>query len=76
MVKALRRWWWRYARGYRHEICHSCGRPVEVVWHGDDVLWNELMGGPAGVLCVTCFDRACATRGIILTWEARELVRA
>lgn len=74
MVKPLRRWWWRHVRRYDSELC-SCGRPVRVVWHADDVLWAEIHGDP-GVLCVECFDRRCAARGVILTWEPRELVRA
>lgn len=72
MRKRGRRWWWRHVRGYEHEICDGCGRPVAVVWVTDDVLWDEI---GRGVLCVACFDRECAARGIILTWEARDLVR-
>lgn len=76
MWAALRAWWWRRVRGYEYEVCHSCGCPVGVVWHVDDVLWNEIVGDPGGIRCVSCFDGECAERGIILTWEPRELVRA
>lgn len=70
----LRRWWRRLLGSHAIEWCHRCGRTVDVVWQSDDLLWNEI-SGDAGVLCVPCFDRRCAARGIILTWEPRELVR-
>lgn len=74
-VARLRAWWRFVVLGYRYEVCQGCGRPVEVVWHTDDVLWQEVKGAE-DVLCVRCFDRRCASRGVILTWEPRELVRA
>lgn len=71
----LRKWWQIALRGRGREFCHSCGRTVDVVWwEPTDVLWNEISGDD-GVLCVRCFDERCAQRGVILTWEPRELVR-
>lgn len=74
-VKTLRTWWWRRVRLSNREICHRCGRPVEAVFLAEDVLWDELIGGPAGIRCIRCFDLMCAERGIIVAWDVHEVVR-
>jgi hypothetical protein len=74
-VSWLRRWWRRLLGDRTLEWCQSCGRTVAVVWLAvPDVLWNEVHGRD-DVLCVPCFDARCEERGVVLTWEARELVR-
>jgi hypothetical protein len=72
-INGWRRRWRRLLGDRTVEWCHRCGRTVELVWYADDVLWNEVSGND-GVLCARCFDRRCAARGVILTWEPRELV--
>lgn len=51
------------------EFCHECGIQQPIVWTADDVLWAEIMGGPAGVLCPSCFSRKCEQRGMFLRWR-------
>lgn len=47
---------WHYiVRGYESEVCFSCGRPVEVVWHVPDWIWEAVIDGPGGIRCPRCF---------------------
>ena len=40
------------------ERCQNCGRAYEYVWWcSDQALWNEIIGGEGGLLCIDCFDR-------------------
>ena len=39
-----------------------------VVWTATDELWQRIVGGPGGVMCVGCFDAACERRGLYLRW--------
>ncbi len=71
---AKARWlWWRWVRRYRYEVCHSCGRPVSrctpTWWHAPDSLWEEVAGGPGGVMCAACFTHECRSRGITVSWQ-------
>ena len=51
------------------EFCGKCGKHQPLVWTADDDLWNELNGGPNGVLCPECFDKEADRRGIFLRWK-------
>lgn len=41
--------------------CKDCGTLDNIVWFTDNVLWNEVVGGPGtmddpgGLLCILCF---------------------
>ena len=62
-LKARARAFWRIVvRNYGSEVCGECGRIVGQVWHVDDQLWREVMGGEGGLLCIPCFDRALGAR--------------
>jgi hypothetical protein len=52
------------------EFCHRCGRRQPLVWRTDDDLWAAVMGGPGGVLCPECFNKAMWKRGFLLYWRA------
>ena len=41
----LRRFYWRHIRRHRYEICRTCGRPVGLVWHAREGLWNYVIAG-------------------------------
>lgn len=70
----LRRWYWRFVRGYEYEICDRCGGAVGRCtgswWGADDVLWEDVNGGFTGVMCPPCFTEACDSRGIWIAWRA------
>ncbi len=51
-----------------NEFCHDCGAEQPVVWTASDSLWAAVMGGPAGVVCPTCFDKRCSAHGFQLRW--------
>lgn len=60
----LRALYWILVRNYETELCERCGRPVGIVYHAPDGLW-ELATGHArfpdgqsalGVLCPKCLD--------------------
>lgn len=42
--------------------CQDCGA-AHTVWFADNALWNEVMGGPTGVVCPTCFIRRAEALG-------------
>ena len=69
----FRRWYWRTIRRYNSEICYDCGKPVEVVWTAANELWNKIIGGPAGILCIRCFDDRCRDEGKYLRWVPEDL---
>jgi hypothetical protein len=71
-----RRWLWRHVRRYDGEICHSCGKPVHLVWWADEALWEEIVGGPGGIRCVLCFSRECWDRRISVAWRPKVDFRA
>ncbi len=51
------------------EFCHECGIRQPVVWTARDELWREVVGGPYGVLCPGCFDKAAVAKGLFLRWK-------
>ncbi len=54
--------YWLLVRRYKYEICHHCGRPVKVVFHVPDEIWEIITGNArsyngeagAGILCAPC----------------------
>lgn len=66
------RWLWN-ALTYSYEICFDCGGKVgphtDSYWLADDALWNEIMGGPSGVVCPPCFTKRCRSAGVHVYWK-------
>jgi hypothetical protein len=64
LAAALRTIYWWLIRRYELELCQHCGRPVRVVFHVPDDIWELATGcarrpdGEAapGVLCPPCVD--------------------
>lgn len=55
--------------------CDSCGRSAswclaKTYWFADNDLWNEVSGGPNGVMCPPCFTLAAEIKGIAVGWRA------
>jgi hypothetical protein len=48
--------------------CQRCGR-ANVSWFAPSPLWNEVMGGEAGIVCPVCFAQLATERGIDTTWR-------
>jgi hypothetical protein len=71
MMARLRRFYWQRIRRHDSEICHSCGRPVGLVWWCfDPGLWERVTGNRAngqepasGLRCIPCFDREAREAG-------------
>lgn len=56
------------------EFCHDCGRDQPLVWSVPNEMWDEVMGGPAGVTCPECFEkRLWAKKRRILQWKGELL---
>jgi hypothetical protein len=64
LAARLRGAYWAIVRGHDSEICSDCGRPVQLVFHVPDALWEEATGfarapsGEAapGILCPECVN--------------------
>jgi hypothetical protein len=56
-----------------YEFCKVCGRDVEVVFHVEDSLWEQVVGDPGTVRCLRCFDKAARKKGVWLRWIHRPL---
>lgn len=73
VLPELRRWYWRFVRGYEYEICNECGRAVGASsgptwWSAPDWLWERVMGSPNGVLCMPCFAVHVDAAGYGMHW--------
>lgn len=70
----LRAFWHYILRRYRYEICMECGRPVGPHtgswWQAPDDLWEQVTGGPSGVMCPPCFTAAADAIGEPIYWRA------
>jgi hypothetical protein len=72
--------YWSLVRGYDTEICARCGRPVRLVFHCPDVLWEMCAGfafstarspgGEAGggCLCPHCVDELVSREHSFPRW--------
>lgn len=84
-VAALRSLYWMLVRRYKTELCQHCGRPVRVVFHAPDYIW-ELATGCArhpdghaapGILCPPCVDELVGPKvDGYLTWTCEVTRRA
>lgn len=56
------------------EHCHKCNERYPQVWDTSDELWKRVTGidDGSGQMCMTCFDRLAAEKGIVLCWECAE----
>lgn len=74
----LRSMYWQLVRRYPTELCQHCGRPVRVVFHAPDEIWELATGlarslsgqSAGGVLCPPCVDELAEPKidGGYLTW--------
>lgn len=63
-MATVRGMYWWLVRRYETELCQRCGRPVRVVFHAPDDLWELATGcvrvpdgeSAPGVLCPACVD--------------------
>jgi len=78
----LRAFWHRHIKGYECEVCHECGRPVDLVWWcHDDKLWEQVTGhakpsgreSAAGVWCISCFNAAAKEHVGWIEWAPLNL---
>lgn len=76
MAKLRGVYWW-VLRHYEMELCQHCGRPVRIVYHAPDDLWQVATGlarhpdgeSAGGILCPPCFDELVEpTIGGYLSW--------
>jgi hypothetical protein len=72
-VALLRAFYWAFIRRWGSELCHTCGRPVRLVWWcHDDKLWTAVTGktkpagreSAGGIRCIHCFDAAAKKAGV------------
>jgi hypothetical protein len=65
LLARLRGAYWAVVRGWDCEICSDCGRPVRLVFHVPDALWEQITGcarspggeSAPGILCPDCVTR-------------------
>lgn len=69
--------YWIIVRRYETELCHHCGRPVRLVYHAPDAIWETITGkarspgGEAapGILCPCCLSDLAEEKGLpYLRW--------
>jgi hypothetical protein len=56
--------YWMLVRRYQTELCQHCGRPVRLVYHAPDWIWEAVTGrarhpdgeAASGILCPRCLD--------------------
>lgn len=84
-MATLRGMYWWLVRRYETELCQHCGRPVRVVFHAPDDIWEAATGyarypdgeSAPGVLCPPCLDvLAEANLDGYLTWTCEVTRRA
>ena len=54
------------ADDYSDGQCMDCGRPDVSWWIGNDI-FNRVMGGPNGIICMCCFTQRAAAIGVYVT---------
>jgi len=55
--------------------CINCGSRNFPVWYVRNHIWNAVMGGEVGVVCILCFERRAVVRGVkLLAWCNEEEV--
>ena len=73
----LRGLYWWVIRQYETELCQHCGRPVRLVYHAPDWIWEAVTGkarspgGEAapGILCPRCLSDLAEGKGLpFLRW--------
>lgn len=83
-VAMLRSLYWSLLRRYKSELCQHCGRPVRVVFHAPDDIWEAATGfarrpddeSAAGVLCPPCVDELAEPKlAGYLDWTCKEAPR-
>jgi hypothetical protein len=52
--------------------CQECGGP-NIVWSAGNYLWNYVVGGPDGILCIPCFTRAAARKKVCVKFAGDNL---
>ena len=69
--------YWIYVRRYKTELCQHCGRPVRLVYHAPDWIWEAVTGkarhpsgeSASGILCPRCLDDLADEAGLpYLRW--------
>ncbi len=69
--------YWILIRRYKTELCQSCGRPVRIVYHAPDAIWEAVTGrarhsdgeAAAGILCPSCLSDGAKRVGLpFLRW--------
>lgn len=69
-------YWW-IVRRWETELCQHCGRPVRIVYHAPDAIWEAVTGrarhpdghAAPGILCPPCFDDLAEAKGLpYLRW--------
>ena len=70
--------WHTIIRNDDNELCYWCGRPYELWWCHDGVLWARVTSAMLyrdgcwnGLCCPRCFDRRAGAIGIVLEWNPR-----
>lgn len=73
----LRTLYWWIIRRYETELCQHCGRPVRLVYHAPDAIWEAVTGrarhpdghAAPGILCPRCLSDLAKKRGLpFLRW--------
>lgn len=74
---AWRGLYWLLVRRYETELCQHCGRPVAIVYHAPDTIWQAATGrarppggeAASGTLCPVCLGALCEAAGLpFLRW--------
>lgn len=69
--------YWLLLRRYETELCQHCGRPVRLVYHAPDWLWEAVTGNgrypdgesAPGILCPRCLGDLAEAKGLpFLRW--------
>lgn len=69
--------YWMLARRYKTELCQECGRPVRLVYHAPDAIWETVTGrarhprgeSAPGILCPRCLSTLARSKGLpFLRW--------
>lgn len=56
------------ASAHPEAACSEC-KNANPVWSAPSELWNEVMGGPDGIVCPTCFAARAEAMGIRPVWS-------
>lgn len=72
--------YWILIRRYKTELCQHCGRPVRLVYHAPDAIWETVTGNARhsdghvapGILCPPCLSKLAKEKGLpFLRWTCR-----